>query len=196
MRVSALREHSLSMRTPCTVVETAVALVALKVKPPKTTTAANNGPKGHSKTRRRVINHAPFLVNTAVPASPYPRHTNCQDHPSRSPCVNDEAQWRRADVRKRIAGDQRQLFARGTIKHASILGPYDFSGRDPIVVRPFCCGELNVISYGNVAKLAKYGIPMRGNTHIAGMRGQGRPGNMAGSESQRSVVIAFEHHRR
>src|SRR5665213_3324227 len=103
MRVSALREHSLSMRTPCTVVGTAVALVALKVKPPNTTTAAKKSPKRHSKSRRRVISHALFLINTAVPASLYPRHTNCPDRTLRPPCMNDETQRRGTDIGERIA---------------------------------------------------------------------------------------------
>ena len=79
----------------------------------------------------------------------------------------------------------------GAVEHAGILGPYDFSGRDSIVVRTFWRGELNHVSYGDVAKAAKHGIPMGSNAHIAGVSGQWRPGNMAGSESQCSVVIAF-----
>ena len=62
-----------------------------------------------------------------------------------------------------------QFLAGGAVEYAGILGPYDFSGRDSIVVRTFRRGELNHVSYGNVAEAAKHGIPMRGNAYIAGM---------------------------
>lgn len=102
-----------------------------------------------------------------------------------------EAFWRRADVMKRVAGDESNRGLRRIGQNGSVIAVDNVYGSDQIVVVMVDRFERNFIAELNGFEIAKIGITVGGKGSVAGLAGVGGFGDVTNGEIESVGVGAF-----
>jgi hypothetical protein len=110
--------------------------------------------------------------------------------------VHDEPLRRGADVKKRVARDERQRVSRRLLEHRDVRRPHDVRILDQIPQLAMRRPYEHVVTNADVTERAKKAVAMRRDRAVACFPRTRRVGQMSGGAVQRDAVVAFHDGRR